>query len=834
MASQVARASKAAQTEKAIYSSMPKKLLYVRIGFEHDQANIKQLPRYRLDKETIDRVFGCKVHFLQEAKSGNIVLPEQWKEECLPAPSLYFIREELQPVIEPDMLEDETYRGSVGVYCINVPDEVDAGGVQAWISAGLDDDDPELVASKLRLEEVQTRLKEIIQQIAQIPMTTIAGTTVQDEVQIKSERVDKLLIKKGEMEAHEEMLRQHIESLVRFRDGADGRGFSVRLCETVLPMRLNTWEIMLDDDDRGSRLAYIATHKLNWHHFLLGVPKSGFGKAQAHKAPWGGMDKRLKLVSMRSVKVVRLQHGRGMLRFRDERGFYSGQWCRGKRHGVGCEINSLGRFSGHFVREWKNGVGTQVFANGDVYQGEYKSVANHEQMSLLSGDEYMDGVCSGEGRFRFVDGAEYVGEFSQGRPCGEGKYIDGSGSTFKGTFGKNVLLQGSGMSIVGDLLQTGTWKHGQLHGRAVTIDRALGKHMGGFRHGLPHGFGTMDATAVDMFFRGNYLYGFRHGRGVLDSGNVHRDKQAREAHQAKLREAAKGKTGAHKAAALDNTRLDGPGVSAALMAARADGAIEGPSGDEVSGSVQAAIEAALTGLGAETDADAELRRRGDGKKKKKNEYEKFKPTVNIEYRGDAMYEGKWRASRQRIEGLCTSRLGRPEPHFHRRWYSSNLQQERLKHVTDLLMLEESTHLARRRAITATSKEVLTHRLEKEADNLKSFAYWQGKARDQFEEYKRKTTETKGVLNRVKEQLARPDDLTKSATESTTVAPAAYGLTAVKMDEENIRFYKEAIDGVEDDSAEFGIADGREPKLARDDADFHESAGVRNLSVLSDV
>jgi len=271
----------------------------------------------------------------------------------------------------------------------------------------------------------------------------------------------------------------------------------------------------------------------------------------------------------------------------------------------------------------------------------------------------------------------------------------------------------------------------------------------------------------------------------------------------------------------------------ALLAAQHEGFLEGPSGDEVSGSVKSAMEAAAAGLGADNAAELEMKKKERaGGKPGKSEYDKFKAQVNIEYRGDNMYEGKWRASRHRIEGLCTFRQGRPDPHQHRRWYSSNMPQERLRPVTTLLQTEESTALARKRAVLGTAKEVLTKRLEKEADNLKSFAYWQGKARSLFEDYKARTAEFKAGLTRIKQQLARPDDVIDTVVVSSGMAaPETYGPGAVKMDEENIRFYKEAVDGIDDDSAEFGDAEGGE-KLARDDVqDFGRS--VRDLSVLSD-
>ena len=72
------RKKTAMDKEKEKFAGLPKAFLYVRVGFEGEPSSIKQLPRYRLDKETIDRIFRCDTAFLQESRSGSVVMPAAW------------------------------------------------------------------------------------------------------------------------------------------------------------------------------------------------------------------------------------------------------------------------------------------------------------------------------------------------------------------------------------------------------------------------------------------------------------------------------------------------------------------------------------------------------------------------------------------------------------------------------------------------------------------------------------------------------------------------------------------------------------------------------------
>lgn len=87
MASGEARRSKAAEAAKVLEPD--KKLtqeqrlrLFIRVGIQGNAEAHKQIPRIKMTKVNLDRVFEMDVAFLQEESSGAALWPPQWKELC--------------------------------------------------------------------------------------------------------------------------------------------------------------------------------------------------------------------------------------------------------------------------------------------------------------------------------------------------------------------------------------------------------------------------------------------------------------------------------------------------------------------------------------------------------------------------------------------------------------------------------------------------------------------------------------------------------------------------------------------------------------------------------
>lgn len=104
-----------------------------------------------------------------EASTGNILLPQDWEDECAPPPEVYFVKSKVWPELEPDSLEQDEYRGSVQLVVDFVPPNVDSRTLTCWLMAGLDDDDPEWVAATVGLGEAQEDLRKATDLLEAIP-----------------------------------------------------------------------------------------------------------------------------------------------------------------------------------------------------------------------------------------------------------------------------------------------------------------------------------------------------------------------------------------------------------------------------------------------------------------------------------------------------------------------------------------------------------------------------------------------------------------------------------------------------------------------------------------
>jgi hypothetical protein len=100
-----------------------------------------------------------------------------------------------------------------------------------------------------------------------------------------------------------------------------------------------------------------------------------------------------------------LYDGFGTLSTVDES--YTGQWRDGLRHGRGVQRSAAGTFEGQFVRDRKHGKGVLTVAEqGMIYEGTW------------SNDK-----LTGVGVYHTEAGDSYVGEFVDGRKCGQGDLL---------------------------------------------------------------------------------------------------------------------------------------------------------------------------------------------------------------------------------------------------------------------------------------------------------------------------------------------------------------------------------------------------------------------------
>ena len=91
---------------------------------------------------------------------------------------------------------------------------------------------------------------------------------------------------------------------------------------------------------------------------------------------------------------------------------YEGDWKDGKGHGKGkCTYASGNMYEGDWKDGKKHGKGKHTWANGNVYEGDYK-----------------DGKKHGKGKYTWANGDVYEGDWKDGNRHGKGKYTRAGGS----------------------------------------------------------------------------------------------------------------------------------------------------------------------------------------------------------------------------------------------------------------------------------------------------------------------------------------------------------------------------------------------------------------------
>ena len=129
------------------------------------------------------------------------------------------------------------------------------------------------------------------------------------------------------------------------------------------------------------------------------------------------------------------KEGRGTLVY-DDGDMYEGQWLAGHFHGQGKMTYATGSvYKGAWVQDKKHGYGKYSSAQGDAYEGEFQASLYH-----------------GRGKLTHPDGSSYDGEGADGKRQGRGKVTNVAGSSYDGEWADSEQ-HGSG---------TYTWDDGEV------------------------------------------------------------------------------------------------------------------------------------------------------------------------------------------------------------------------------------------------------------------------------------------------------------------------------------------------------------------------------------
>lgn len=153
-------------------------------------------------------------------------------------------------------------------------------------------------------------------------------------------------------------------------------------------------------------------------------------------------------------------------------------------------------YSGSLLGNVPEGQGKYVWLDGCIYEGEWRH-----------------GVRNGIGKILWPSGACYEGEFSGGYIHGDGTYIGDNGLTYKGRWRLN-LKHGLGYQVYpnGDVFD-GSWIRGSPEGHGKYTWANGNVYIGDMKGGKTSGKGTLTWTNGDSF-EGSWLNGMMHGFGV--------------------------------------------------------------------------------------------------------------------------------------------------------------------------------------------------------------------------------------------------------------------------------------------------------------------------------
>lgn len=149
------------------------------------------------------------------------------------------------------------------------------------------------------------------------------------------------------------------------------------------------------------------------------------------------------------------------------------------RNNAGDKTKSMNKYMGSFSCGMFSGKGTLEFANGVIYEGEFKSGRYHGlgkiNMSSIDQGQYSgqweDGRIVGKGTRIWNNGDVYIGDFGPGSTMhGKGSFVWKNGSQYVGEFvrgersGNGKQIWESGQYYIGE------WKHGHPDGKGILIN----------------------------------------------------------------------------------------------------------------------------------------------------------------------------------------------------------------------------------------------------------------------------------------------------------------------------------------------------------------------------
>jgi len=149
------------------------------------------------------------------------------------------------------------------------------------------------------------------------------------------------------------------------------------------------------------------------------------------------------------------------------------------------------------VAQWTNCHGSYTWPDGAQYVGEY-----------------VDGKKHGRGTMFFASGEKYVGEFRAGKRHGQGTFTWPDGMKYVGQSSDDKLNGQGTLTLPSGEKYAGGWKDNQYHGQGTYTFADGGTYIGGWQDSQYHGQGTL-TLADGRKYVGEWKARRRHGQGTM-------------------------------------------------------------------------------------------------------------------------------------------------------------------------------------------------------------------------------------------------------------------------------------------------------------------------------
>ena len=205
---------------------------------------------------------------------------------------------------------------------------------------------------------------------------------------------------------------------------------------------------------------------------------------------------------------------------------YEGEFKNGARDGDGTAKFKHESDSQHFLSytsSWKRdlmeGHGVAVFADGNCYEGGWKSdmragCGSYRSVNTSYSGGWLNDKKDGHGAMNHPDGRIYVGGWKDDKRDGQGVMNYADGSVYTGGW-KNDKRNGYGdMTYSDGRVARGGWKDDERDGHGVMEWPDGKRYEGGWKEGNRHGNGKCSESNGDTWYDGGYKNDEPHGYGT--------------------------------------------------------------------------------------------------------------------------------------------------------------------------------------------------------------------------------------------------------------------------------------------------------------------------------